>query len=177
MEGYLLGTFQWHVLKDKFAALPKREWVFYTVLVSVLGWFLGMLPSLFFISNNDVTPTSSIDFEDPIVFAVLSIGSGLVLGSVFGLAQWFSLRQYAEAAYKWIIANALGWGLGLGWIYLFASLPTEQTSLTFNIMMGVIGGLLAGLSVGSVTGIFLVRMKEQNGQTLFTNPENDHVVK
>jgi hypothetical protein len=162
LEGTLLGLLQWQALKDKFSTIPRREWWFYTVLVAVLGWFLGMLPSLFFIpaaDPNQAPSNSGLDFNNPFIFFGLSLGSGLVLGAIFGFFQWLVLRKYADKAHQWILANALGWGLGLSWIYLFASLPTEYTSVAFNILMGIIGGLLAGLSVGAVTGIYLLKLR------------------
>lgn len=161
IEGTILSWFQWKVLVRKFSTLPQKIWMFYTILVAALGWFLGMLPSLFFAAGSSEIgePDASWNFSNPFIFAVLSIGSGLILGAIFGLFQWFALRKYAQKAYLWIIANALGWGLGLGWIYLFASIPTEQSAIYFNIGMGVIGGLLAGLSVGAITGVFLVRLE------------------
>lgn len=160
IEGTILGLFQWKVLVTKFQNLPQREWIFYTVLVAVLGWFLGMLPSLIFIPpespNLEVDPF--LDFSDPFVFTFLSVSAGLLLGAIFGLFQWFSLRKYTPKAYKWIVANALGWGMGLGWIYLFASFPTDQSTLIFNILMGLVGGVLAGFSVGAITGLFLLKI-------------------
>jgi hypothetical protein len=161
-EGLLLGTFQWKALKDKLPSVPQKEWIFYTVLVAVLGWFLGMLPSLFFMPTNVKNNQDlNFNFESPLAFAVLSIITGLILGAVFGLFQWFVLKKYVEKASIWIVANSLGWGLGLGWIYLFASLPNENSNLVVNIIWGFIGGLLAGLSVGSVTGLFLIKLKEK----------------
>jgi hypothetical protein len=160
VEGSLLGFFQWRVLKERFPRLPRREWIFYTVAIAVLGWFLGMLPSLFFIPQ-EVAPLepAGVDIDNPYLFAGLSIAVGLVLGALFGLFQWFSFRKYAQKAARWIIANALGWGIGIGWIYLAASLPDENTSLLLNVGLGLMGGALAGLSVGAVTGIFLIRMR------------------
>jgi hypothetical protein len=160
VEGSLLGFFQWRILKERFTRMPRREWIFYTVAIAVLGWFLGMLPSLFFIPQEAAsTEPGGVDTDSPFLFAGLSIAVGLVLGALFGLFQWFSFRKYAQKAGKWIIANALGWGLGIGWIYLAASLPDENTSLQVNIGLGLIGGALAGLSVGAVTGVFLVGMQ------------------
>lgn len=160
IEGAILSLFQWKVLVTKFHDLPKKEWMFYTILVGVLGWFLGMLPSLFFMpAESEIS--EGVDFSNPYIFALLSIGSGLILGAIFGLFQWFSLKKYAQKAYKWITANALGWGLGLGWIYLFASIPTEESSMTFIITMGIAGGILAGFSVGAITGIFLIILKKK----------------
>lgn len=160
IEGAVLSLFQWKILVTKFNAVPRREWMFYTILVGILGWFLGMLPSLFFMpvdsSAQDVNDFSG--FSNPFVFVAICMSLGAFLGALFGLFQWFSLRKYADQAYNWIIANALGWSLGLGWIYLFASFPTEESSMVFNIFMGILGGLLAGLTVGGVTGLFLVKM-------------------
>jgi uncharacterized integral membrane protein len=161
IEGSLLGVLQWRALKDKFPQIPLRDWWFYTVLVAVLGWFLGMMPSLFFVPAQNPASNaapSGIDFENPLIILGLSTAMGLVLGAIFGLFQWFALRKQVQKAHRWILANALGWGLGLAWIYLLASLPDEQSSLAFNVSMGILGGLLAGLSVGAVTGIFLLNL-------------------
>ncbi len=164
VEGSVLSYFQWRVLVRRFSRMPRREWWFYTALVAVVGWFLGMLPSLFFVPNQPATGSveGGVNFEHPLVFAGLSIGMGLVLGALFGWFQWFSLRKYAERAHHWITANALGWGAGLGWIYLFASLPEAESPLWFNIAMGIFGGILAGFSVGAITGWFLDRFKLKN---------------
>ena len=175
VEGSLLGYFQWQALKVKFTSMPKRDWIVYTVLVAVLGWFLGMLPSLFFV---DLTPTSDGNesapvFDQPWLFILLSMSSGLVLGAIFGVFQWLVLRKYASGASKWIVANALGWSAALGWIYLFASIPTEESSIYFTLLMGATAGILAGVSVGAITGWFLMRMPVK---TLRTNHkvENRH---
>lgn len=162
IEGFLLGTFQWKALKDKIPLVPKNEWIFYTVLVAVLGWLIGMLPSLFFIPQSEsVSSEFSMNFDDTFLFAMISIGAGLVLGAIFGLFQWFVLRKYTLKPYRWIIANSLGWAVGLGWIYLFASLPNEDSNIIINVVYGIIGGFLAGLSVGGITGLFLIRFQEK----------------
>ena len=129
----------------------------------MLGWFLGMLPSLFFMPENSAQSSSSetAAFDNPVIFALLSIAMGLVLGALFGLFQWFSLRKYAQHAWHWILANALGWGAGLGWIYLFASLPNAQSSILVIALVGLMGGALAGTSVGLITGLFLIKMSNK----------------
>jgi hypothetical protein len=160
IEGTVLGWLQWRVLKEKIQLLAAKDWIGMTVLIAVLGWFLGMLPSLFFIPS-DPNPTETVApsaFENPWVFAGLSISVGLVLGALFGLFQWFALRKYVSKSTSWITANALGWGAGLGWIYLFASLPDEHSPVWANVLLGVAGGVLAGLSVGAVTGFFLLKI-------------------
>ncbi|HMQ49726.1 MAG TPA: hypothetical protein PKA00_19925 [Saprospiraceae bacterium] len=158
IEGSLLGFFQWRVLKKIWPTMPSGTWIGYTIAIAVLGWFLGMLPSLFFIpSQVEASANAGVELDQPVLFAVLSIGSGLLLGALFGLFQWIPLRKYSPKAAYWILANALGWGLGLGWIYLVASLPQEGSPLSVLISLGIAGGLLAGLSVGAITGWFLIR--------------------
>ena len=121
IEGSLLGYFQWRILREKFTRLPRKEWMLYTITIAVLGWLLGMLPSLFISTGNNTSPesTSGPDFSNPWIFAILSFSAGLLLGAMFGLFQWFSLKKYCHHSHKWIIANAIGWAFGLGWIYLF----------------------------------------------------------
>ncbi|MBX9851735.1 MAG: hypothetical protein K2X86_08255 [Cytophagaceae bacterium] len=156
IEGFLLGSFQWKVLKEKIPILPWREWTGYTVLVATMGWFLGMMPSLLFYDNS--TPDSNIDHSNPIIFALLSVLIGLGIGSVFGCFQWFSLRKYIPKAHRWIADNGVGWAFGIGWIYLASSLPDINTPLVTMVYLGMAGGILAGISVGLVTGIFLKKV-------------------
>jgi hypothetical protein len=160
IEGGLLGYFQWKVLVEKFAHIPKKEWLKVTMIIAVLGWFLGMMPSLFFIdpAYSNTSEAASLDFSNPMLIVAMTLSLGLLLGAFFGLFQWFSLRKYADKAYIWILANALGWSVGMGWIFLFASLPTEESGMAFSTFAGIMGGLLAGLSVGAITGAFLLRL-------------------
>lgn len=159
IEGAALGYFQWRVLRNKFSSLTGSAWIFQTSLIAVLGWMLGMLPSLFFIDNSTSGSESAAQMPESL-FAVLSIGAGLLLGALFGLFQWFELKYHASGAARWILANAIGWGIGIGWIYFFASLPDEFTPILEKVFYGICGGVLAGLSVGAVTGAFLVKMHE-----------------
>ncbi|GEO07107.1 hypothetical protein AAE02nite_47710 [Adhaeribacter aerolatus] len=169
VEGSLLGYMQWRVLQERIPRLPALEWMGWTVAVAVLGWFLGMLPSLFFLEGTaDNSPQSpAVALENPLVLSSIAVGMGLLVGALFGLFQWFSLRKYIPAAGKWILANALGWGLGLGWIYLAASWPDENTSLPLIIISGILGGILAGLSVGLITGIYLPKLTQPKSQVVY----------
>lgn len=153
IEGSALGYFQWRVLKDKWPQLPLVAWVRATVLIAVLGWFLGMLPSLFFFDADPgqaAAPPAWLDTWWATI--LLSSLMGAVLGLVFGFAQYLVLKHYVPKAQFWIWANSLGWSVGMVWIFVFATIPTAETSLAFNISMGVIGGCLAGLSIGGVIG-------------------------
>ncbi|MGL5890694.1 MAG: hypothetical protein ACRC3B_12450 [Bacteroidia bacterium] len=162
IEGIALGYFQWRVLRNKFSSLTRSAWIFQTALIAVLGWMLGMLPSLFFIDNPEPAATNEATMQIPeSLVVILIIGIGLLLGTLFGLFQWFELKHHASGAAKWITANALGWGTGIACIYFFASLPDEFTPILEKVFYGICGGVLAGLSVGAVTGAFLVKMQER----------------
>lgn len=157
IEGTVLSFFQWRILVRKIPTLNRSIWFKYTASVAVLGWFLGMLPPLFLNHSSEVTNES----QEPsrLVILMLSTLLGLFLGALFGLFQWFVLKKHISKAYKWIIANALGWSLAMSVIFFFASIPDEQDSLIFIITMGTIAGLLAGLIVGMVTGISFIGFK------------------
>jgi hypothetical protein len=163
IEGTLLGWFQWRVLKERIPLLPAREWIEWTVAIAMLGWLLGTLPSLFWIEAP--ADQASAPEISPVLLALGSIAMGLGLGALFGGFQWMALRKYVTGAGRWIVANALGWGLGLGWIYLAASLPDERTSFPIIVGLGIAGGLLAGLSVGAVTGVYLNALTAESKST------------
>jgi hypothetical protein len=153
LEGSLLGWLQWQVMKERLPHLPASEWIGWTVLGAVLGWLLGMTPSLFF--TDTAGPDTNVALNQGWVVAVLILAMGLLFGGLFGFFQWLAFRKYAPRAARWILANALGWGLGLGWIFLGASLPEEKTPFPLIIFLAISGGLLAGLSLGGVTGLYL----------------------
>ena len=155
IEGTAIGFFQWRVLRRPFPGISARAWVGTTVAVAVIGWFLGMLPSTLAAPN----VAAQDPFDPPLwMTALLATFTGLGAGLVFGLAQWGVLRRHARNASSWIVANALGWGLALAWIYAAAALPAEGASLGTVIAIGSAGGILAGLSVGAVTGGFLLQI-------------------
>jgi uncharacterized membrane protein YGL010W len=161
IEGAVLGYMQWRILRHKLPELPRSNWMQYTMLIAVLGWMLGMLPSLFFMDNAPAESSSAAPALPGSLFAALSVGMGLLLGALFGLFQWFELKYYVHHSKQWILANALGWGAGIGWIYFFAGLPEEHTPLLETLFYGACGGILAGLSVGAITGAFLVRLHKK----------------
>jgi uncharacterized integral membrane protein len=161
LEGLTVGYFQWHVLRGVFPTMKARFWIKPTVLVAALGWFLGMLPSTFFTANQE-TAAAQAQPDLPLVWTIIFAAlMGLIVGAIFGAAQWFVLRRFVKNAGLWIIGNAVGWSVALIWIFIAASLPDEETSLANVLILGGIGGLLSGLSVGAVTGYFLLRIFSQ----------------
>lgn len=163
IEGSALGYFQWRVLKRLHPAISARSWIGVTVAVAAVGWFLGMLPSTLY-----VAPDAGAEPFDPslLLTVVLAMLTGLGAGAVFGVAQWFVLRHHVQRASLWIVANMLGWMLGIAWIYAVAALPTETTATGMVIALGIIGGIMAGLSLGAVTGWFLLKLNRTSTAAL-----------
>ena len=160
IEGTIVGYFQWRVLKLKFGAIPKSRWIFLTALGAVIAWFLGMLPSIFLAQSSSESMPS--DVAPPLVAILILRGAmGAALGTLWGGLQWMELRKHVKSAKQWILANALGWFVGLAIIMRAASWPNESIPWQTIALIGVGSGLLAGLGVGAITGWFLIRLEPQ----------------
>ena len=157
IEGLITGSLQWMVLREKFANVRAKNWLFYTALGAVVGWILGMAPPTFLMGQLG-TASPPPEFSSALI-ALLAAGAGVVLGALFGFCQWLELRKHVAHATRWILANSFAWTIGLAIIYLGASTPEAQTPLVTVIIIGTVSGLLAGLSVGAVTGSFLIKLK------------------
>ena len=170
IEGFFLGYFQWNVIKKRFPFLPSRKWIGYTVLAGLIGWFLGMSATLLFTppasfdaANNPMTSNWFTPFVIPAIM-------GMSLGTFFGFFQWLPLRHYATHAHRWIWANALGWTPAMIWIFLIASLPSIDTPLWAIIMLGILAGILAGASLGIITGYYFQKLNLKSTLESETNP-------
>ena len=71
---------------------------------------------------------------------VAALVAGLVTGAVIGAGQWLASRRRGRPA-PWILATALGMGLGL---LLGATLVGFRTSLADLALMGALTGVLLG---------------------------------
>ncbi len=158
-EGSLLAYFQHRILRKILPNLNFKTWWQYTVIPAVIGWALGVLPSLW-LSNNELEPPH--DFAPPPLILII-VGAalmGLGLGAFFGWVQSLALKKHVADVHQWIFMNAVGWAFGMVWIFLAATLPDETTPVWVILMGGVIGGALAGLSVGVATSNFIKRINK-----------------
>lgn len=161
IEGFILGTLQWKVLQIKFPNLSYRRWTNMTIFVAMAGWFIGTVSSLFLADMEEIP---GVALAEPTLGMTLLYASilGLFLGALFGYFQWLVFREHALHTKKWIVANALGWAVAMTIIFHFATLPTSNTPTLMVLLYGLIGGVLAGLSVGAITGFFLMKIVKQN---------------
>ncbi len=155
VEGSILAYFQYRLIGRLFPGISWKQWLAYTVGAAVVAWMLGMLPSLFLTGAGAADPMSP---PDPLAYYSMAALMGLLLGALFGYFQWLPLKGQRQSALEWIPANALGWSVGMVFIFLGASLPDSATAWPKVILSGAAGGILAGLSVGAVTGYFLLRI-------------------
>ncbi|MEI6532836.1 MAG: hypothetical protein WCO06_03285 [Candidatus Roizmanbacteria bacterium] len=153
IQGILIGNLQWTILHN-WIPVNRFFWVFLTTLVAIIGWLAGCVPSLDVLSSTSDTLFQTNDATINLLMKSLIFGIGL--GVAFGIVQWFELKSYVKRAWTWIIANAIGWSIALMIITLAFSLPVQNTALLIIILRGLFSGLLAGLFVGSVTGIALL---------------------
>ncbi len=164
LEGGALGIFQWTALRGRFPLLPARRWITITAMVAGLGWLAGSFGPVWHAS---ASPASGTGAEPSLPLTMLLAAIfGIFAGGLFGAFQWFVLRRHARSAGRWILANALGWGVALPWIFLAAALPSPKAPFAAIALLAGGSGVLAGLSVGAITGWFLLHMtpvREPNG--------------
>lgn len=113
VEGTVLAGFQWLVLRTRLPRLRVGEWVGVTAALAVVGWIIGMAPSLF------VNQEAAVQ-EEPGLAVVLLMAAlvGAGAGLCFGAAQWFVLRRHAEVARGWIWIHVPAWALAMSAIFL-----------------------------------------------------------
>lgn len=148
-EGTVLALFQLRVLTECIPNLNNRHWVLGTGTAAAIAWSCGMLaPTL-----DDVVGISTR--AQIMIWVPASI---LILLSI-GTAQAWVLREVVENPKSWITANSLGWLAGLPWTFILPALLPDNAPTAGWIATFAMAAMLMGLSVGLVTGLFLMRLR------------------
>jgi len=141
--------------------LETRTWVVATIVGAMVAWGLGMLPSSLMAGAEGGGQALS---EPPQwLISLLAGGLGLVAGIVLGLPQWAVLRRgelrpLVRRPGLWLPANSLAWLLGMPLVFLgMGSIPAGATVLQ-AVPIVVAATAAAGVVVGAVQGLFLVRI-------------------
>lgn len=162
IEGLAVGIVQWRLLRRWLTGLTASAWVGVTVLAAVVGWALGTLPAvLVSMLASDAEGTASSG--PPLwVMPLAGVAAGAVLGAIFGLMQARVLRHHVSNAGVWVWANALGWASAMAVMLTGASTPDAPWPWTRLLPLAALTGILAGLTIGAVTGAFLPRLKPRS---------------
>ncbi len=161
VEGVVVGLAQWRVLRTALPMLGWWRWVRATALGALVAWLLGMMPSTFFqaMASTAETTASASTFDPPLVLqlAVAAV-MGAALGPVLGVPQWMALRGHVPRAGRWVLANSVAWAAGMPMIFLATGLIALDWTTAQIAVTVAVGCLGAGLVVGAVHGLWLVRM-------------------
>lgn len=156
-EGVVVGLAQARVLRSVVPEMPAARWVRATTIGAGIAWTLGMIPSTLgslMSAGSDAPPA---DIGGAGVY-LLAAAMGLVLGPILGAPQWRVLREHRARAGWWIPANALAWCCGMPVIFLATELIGHGTGVVAAIGIAAGACLAAGLVVGAVHGMFLMRI-------------------
>jgi uncharacterized protein with PQ loop repeat len=152
IEGTVVGTMQWLVLRRPLKSMRWRVWALATALGAFVAWTLGMLPFLF--TSADTGATSSAEMSDLVIYT-LAAALGLVSGTILGFPQWLVLRRYVQKAGWWVLANALAWMLGMVIVFVGTSFIPAK-GITWQLALPLLFVVAAGATVGAVHGFALI---------------------
>ena len=157
VEGSVVGTAQWLVLRAPLAGLRWRRWAVATAIGAGIAWTLGMTPSVIMaLTGPESSGGAEVQGPEGLAFYALAAGLGLVAGPVLAVAQWWVLRDYLPRAAWWIPANALAWAVGMVIVFWGTNfIPASgMTASIAAILVGCV--ILAGAAVGAIHGLALI---------------------
>ncbi len=155
IEGSVVGTAQWLVLRRPLEKMRWRTWVLATTLGAFVAWMLGMIPSTLLFPGPDSGAAAPGEMSDLMIYT-LAAAMGIALGAILGAAQWLALRRYVPKAGWWIPANALAWMLGMVVVFLGTSfIPAAGMTVPVALIL-LLFVVAAGAVVGAVHGLVLI---------------------
>jgi hypothetical protein len=118
----------------------RINYVVWWVLATAMGWGVGHLFAVTFVSSNISIPILE------------EIARDTAIGVSLGLAQWFILRRSHRLSAHWILATTFGWLLG-AWISL-GPLNLAMNALDWNSYpLPIVFGSYYGLRTGLIAGL------------------------
>jgi hypothetical protein len=151
----MVGLLQWLVLQRCAQGLKWWSWVLATVLGQFAATLLVTLAVVGSLLSGFVEGIAR-HVEGRMLQLLAKLVSGALLGGTKGFAQWLVLRRYFPGAAWWISATILAESLAAAMslpVYGGATIPGPVALATAQ--------MLAGLIVGSITGMMLVWLSRQ----------------
>jgi hypothetical protein len=155
IEGLVVGTAQWAVLRHPLARLSWQRWALVTASGAFLAWTLGMIPSTFFLTRAD-SGTANTTPMNLFVFYGLAALMGFALGPILGIPQWLALRHYVQKAGWWVLANAIAWAVGMTIVFIGIHTILRGDFHPAQLVIFLLFLLSAGGAVGAVHGFMLI---------------------
>jgi hypothetical protein len=155
IEGSVVGTAQWLVLRRPLKSMKWSAWTLVTALGACVAWTLGMIPSTLMSIGSDTGGAASAQMSDLVIYA-LAAAMGILLGTILGVPQWLVLRRHLPTAGWWIVANALAGMIGMVVVFMGTSfIPAEGITLQVALLL-LLFVIVAGAAVGAVHGLVLI---------------------
>ena len=137
VQGFVLGRWQWQILRFRMPGLPRRKWVMATFVPAVIVWLLAIAPGAVDTLAKGGDTLSA--FKNGFIQA-------LVLGPLIGLSQATALRDYTTRWMWWFAANVTTWLVGAvtyefgKWLLRELSVSTDITP-AFPILAFIVHGV------------------------------------
>jgi len=165
IEGTVVGTAQWIVLRRPLPAMKWRVWVLATSTGAFVAWTLGMLPSTLMSAGSETGGSAPSKPSEAMVYGLAAL-MGLAAGMILGTPQWLVLRSHVRRAAWWIVANALAWVPGMVLAFVGADFIFSAGSGVSTVMLAIVTLAALGGIVGAIHGlvlIWLVRPRRARG--------------
>ena len=160
IEGSVVGTAQWLVLRRPLERMRWGTWVLATALGACVAWTLGMIPSTLLFTAPDSGAAAPGEMSDLMIYT-LAAAMGIALGAILGAAQWLALHRHVPKAGWWIPANALAWMLGMVVVFLGTSfIPAQGITVPVALLL-LLFVVAAGAVVGAIHGLVLIWLLHQ----------------
>jgi hypothetical protein len=155
IEGTVVGTAQWFVLRHPFPAMRWRVWVLATAAGAFVAWNLGMLPGTLMSAGSDTGSPAPSEPSATMAYGLAAL-MGLVAGTILGTPQWLVLRYHVRRAALWIPANALAWMPGMVLAFVGADSIFSAGSGVSTVVRVIAILVAIGAVVGAIHGLVLV---------------------
>jgi len=154
---FLLGFCQWQILET--FIMNAKQWMW----TSFVGGSVGLSAAL--LKNYAATnwETSGVS---------MWLLNGIIIGIALGIAQYFFLRHLVKFSGIWILANVLGWSIGLEWGWSVFS--TNTSSILFDSIVGyffyfAVSVFCFAITYTGITGVLLFFLLQFHSKKLQTS--------
>jgi hypothetical protein len=155
IEGTVVGTAQWLVLRRPLPGLKWQAWVLATAIGAFVAWTSGMLPGTLLGAGSGAQDSASSEPGKALVYGLAAL-LGLVAGAILGWPQWLVLRRFVPRAALWLPANALAWAPGMVMAFVAADFLFSTSFGMGVVALAVLTLAAIGAVVGAIHGLALV---------------------